>query len=312
MGEQDVRPTKFTNWISFSLNPFTGALLIFVAAICFSAKAVMIKLAFRYQIDPLSLLFLRMVFSLPFFVVIPLIFNKNQPAVTLTSADFGRVALLGVLGYYAASLLDFLGLQYVTAGLERLILFVYPTLVVVLSFLFFGKSIGRREIVALALTYLGILVVFLNDDLLAQRNVLLGSLLIFASAFTYAVYLVGSGRLIPRFGAVRFTAYAMTVACLAVMLHYLLARTTSIFGFPGPVYGLALAIAIFSTVIPTFMVSKGVQLIGASRASIIASVGPVSTIALGFFVLGEVVTGYEIFGTALVLTGVLLVSRGKG
>ena len=312
MGEQDVRPTKFTNWISFSLNPFTGALLIFVAAICFSAKAVMIKLAFRYQIDPLSLLFLRMVFSLPFFVVIPLIFNKNQPAVTLTSADFGRVALLGVLGYYAASLLDFLGLQYVTAGLERLILFVYPTLVVVLSFLFFGKSIGRREIVALALTYLGILVVFLNDDLLAQRNVLLGSLLIFASAFTYAVYLVGSGRLIPRFGAVRFTAYAMTVACLAVMLHYLLARTTSIFGFPRPVYGLALAIAIFSTVIPTFMVSKGVQLIGASRASIIASVGPVSTIALGFFVLGEVVTGYEIFGTALVLTGVLLVSRGKG
>ncbi len=271
----------------------------------------MIKLAFRYQIDPLSLLFLRMVFSLPFFVIIPWILNKTKPVEKPTTKDFLRVILLGVLGYYSSSLLDFLGLQYVTAGLERLILFIYPTLVVVLSFLLFKKPIGKRELAALTLTYLGIALVFVNDNLLAQKNVGLGALLIFASAFTYAVYLIGSDRLISRFGSVHFTAYAMITSCVSVIIHYLFSHTTSIFHHPLPVYGLALSIAIFSTVIPTFMMSKGIQLIGASQASIIASVGPVSTIILGFFILGEVVTGFEIFGTILVLAGVLLVSAKK-
>jgi drug/metabolite transporter (DMT)-like permease len=285
--------------------------MIFFAAVCFSAKAIMIKLAFRYQIDPLSLLFLRMVFSLPFFIVIPLLLNRNKEMTKPSGKDLLWVVLLGVLGYYTSSLLDFKGLQYVTAGLERLILFVYPTLVVLLSYLLFRKPIGGREVVALTLTYLGILVVFLNDALLGQKNVLWGALLIFGSAFTYAIYLIGSGYLIPRFGSVNFTAFAMITSCLAVVLHYLLSSTTSILQHPLPVYGLALSIAVFSTVIPTFMVSKGIQLIGASRASIIASVGPVSTIILGYFILGEAVTVYEIGGTLLVLSGVLLVSSKK-
>jgi drug/metabolite transporter (DMT)-like permease len=262
-------------------------------------------------VDPLSLLFLRLVFSLPFFVAIPWVMRKSRPATPLTRRDFGKVVLLGVLGYYASSLLDFMGLQYVTAGLERLILFVYPTLVVVLSFFVFGKPIAQREGLALFLTYAGILLVFLNDHLLARPNVGWGALLIFGSAFTYAVYLIGSGRLIPRFGAIHFTAYAMITSCLSVMLHYSLTATTSIFAHPLPVYGLALSIALFSTVIPTFLVSKGIQLIGANRASIIASVGPVSTIVLGYFTLGEPLTVHEVIGTGLVLTGVLLVSSHK-
>jgi drug/metabolite transporter (DMT)-like permease len=293
------------------LSKFTGAILVFITAICFSAKAIMIKLAFRYQIDPLSLLFLRMAFSLPFFVVIPLLLNKSKPVEKPTNKDFLKVILLGVLGYYTSSLLDFLGLQYVTAGLERLILFIYPTMVVVLSFFIFKKSIGKRELAALTLTYLGILLVFINDNLLSQKNVGWGALLIFASAFCYAVYLIGSGQLITRFGSVHFTAYAMITSCVSVMIHYLFAHTTSIFHHPLPVYGLALSIAIFSTVIPTFMMSKGIQLIGASQASIIASIGPVSTIILGFFILDEAVTSFEILGTILVLAGVLLVSTKK-
>jgi drug/metabolite transporter (DMT)-like permease len=293
------------------LPPWAGAAMVGLAAVCFSAKAIMIKLAFAYHVDPLSLLFLRMTFSLPFFVVIPLLQKARPDAPALRSTDYLKLAGLGVLGYYASSLLDFLGLQYVTAGLERLILFVYPTLVVLLSWLIWRKPIGRREIVALLLTYAGIAVVFSHDAVRLQPNVLLGALLIFGSAFTYAVYLIGSGRLIPRFGAVAFTAYAMTVSALSVILHYLIASPTSVFQFPPEVFWFGLALAIVSTVIPTFLVSAGIKAIGASRAAIVASIGPVVTIALGYFFLREPVTLYEIAGTALVLAGVLMVSVKK-
>ena len=295
----------------FRLPPWAGAAMVGVAAVCFSAKAIMIKLAFGYHVDPLSLLFLRMTFSLPFFVVIPLLQKARPDAPALRPLDYLKLAVLGVLGYYASSLLDFLGLQYVTAGLERLILFVYPTLVVLLSWLIWRKPIGRREMVALLLTYAGIAVVFSHDAVRLQSNVLLGALLIFGSAFTYAVYLIGSGRLIPRFGAISFTAYAMTVSALSVILHYLVASPTSVFAFRPEVFWFGLALAIVSTVIPTFLISAGIKAIGASRAAIVASIGPVVTIVLGYFFLGEPVTPYEIAGTALVLAGVLMVSVKK-
>ncbi len=285
--------------------------MVGVAAVCFSAKAIMIKLAFGYQVDPLTLLFLRMTFSLPFFLVIPLLQRSNGQTANLRVSDYGKLTVLGVLGYYASSLLDFLGLQYVTAGLERLILFVYPTLVVLLSWLLWRKPIGRREVGALLLTYVGIAVVFSNDAIRAQPNVLLGALLIFGSAFTYAVYLIGSGRLIPRFGAISFTAYAMTVSALSVIVHYLVTAKSSVFAYPREVFAYGAALAIISTVIPTFLVSAGIKAIGASRAAIIASIGPVVTIVLGYFFLGEQISGYEIVGTVLVLAGVLMVSIKK-
>jgi drug/metabolite transporter (DMT)-like permease len=186
-----------------------GSVMVFVAAICFSAKAIMIKLAFGYQVDPLSLLFLRMVFSLPFFVIIPLLLNGNKPKEAPKAADHVKLVFLGIMGYYASSMLDFMGLQYVTAGLERLILFSYPTIVAILLFIFFKKSIGRKGVAALILSYAGIVVVFLNDHLQTNPEVYKGALLIFASACTYAIYLVGSSRLIPKFGSVHFTAYVM-------------------------------------------------------------------------------------------------------
>jgi drug/metabolite transporter (DMT)-like permease len=288
-----------------------GSVMVFVAAICFSAKAIMIKLAFNYQIDPLSLLFLRMVFSLPFFVLIPLLLNRNTPAETPEPADYLKLVLLGILGYYASSMLDFMGLQYITAGLERLILFIYPTIVAILMFVLFKKSIGKKGMIALVLSYGGILIVFLNDHLIEKPGVYKGILLIFASACAYAVYLVGSSRLIPKFGSVRFTAYVMMVSCASVIVHFLFFQSASILTHPMPVYMLGLAIALLSTVLPTFMISEGIKRVGASKAAIIGSVGPVATIVLGYFILHEPVTLNEILGTGLVLTGVLLVSADK-
>jgi drug/metabolite transporter (DMT)-like permease len=313
-----------------------GAVAVFIAALLFSAKAVMIKLAFQYPIDPVSLLCLRMLFSLPFFVAVAVYVNRKSLALPLpllgrelgsvaekspvplqsetdqlTSADYWKLAGLGVLGYYAASIFDFWGLQYVTAGLERLILFVYPTLVVLISWLVFRKPIGRTEIMALVLTYAGILVVFSRGSFASQPQVWMGAVLIFGSALTYAVYLVGSGRLIPKFGSVRFNSYAMIVSSAAVILHYLVAYPESLWHFPAPVYYYGVALAIFSTVIPTFLVTAGIKLIGAGRAAIIASVGPVSTIVLGYFFLNETISITESIGTMLVLAGVLLVSTKK-
>lgn len=271
----------------------------------------MIKLAFNYRIDPLSLLFLRMIFSLPFFIIIPLLLRQQKPQESPKTSDYLKLVLLGILGYYASSMLDFIGLQYVTAGLERLILFIYPTIVALLMFVIFKKSIGIKGIMALVLTYAGIMVVFLNGHLTQQPGIYKGALFIFASACTYAIYLVGSSRLIPKFGSVRFTAYVMIVSCASVIVHFLLLQTGSMLSYPMPVYALSVAIALISTVFPTFMISEGIKIIGAGKAAIIGSVGPVATIVLGYIFLHEPITINEIIGTGLVLTGVLLVSANK-
>jgi drug/metabolite transporter (DMT)-like permease len=297
--------------VSMRSSQVIGSLLVFAAAICFSAKAIMIKLAFNYQVDPLSLLFLRMIFALPFFVIVPLLLQPQKPQTAPTSTDYLKLVVLGILGYYASSMLDFLGLQYVTAGVERLILFIYPTIVAILMFVLFKKSIGIKGVIALVLTYAGILVVFLNDQLTEQPDVYKGAILIFASACTYALYLVGSSRLIPVFGSVRFTAYVMMVSCASVIVHFLVLQTVSIFSHPGPVYILGISLALLSTVLPTFMISEGIKIIGAGKAAIIGSIGPVATIVLGYLFLHEPITIHEIFGTGLVLTGVLLVSADK-
>lgn len=292
-------------------NQLTGMGFVFFASICFSAKAVMIKLAYQYSIDPLSLLFLRMVFSLPFFIIIPLILYRKRPEQKPVLIDYIKLVLLGVLGYYASSILDFIGLQYITASLERLILFIYPTIVVILLFVFYKQQITSKQLMALGLTYGGIMCVFLNDTVPNQAQQWVGSLYIFASACTYAVYLIGSGRLIPRFGSVHFTAYVMIISCLSVIIHFMWVHADLLFNFSKEILLLGAALAVFSTVIPTFMVSEGIKRIGAGKAAIIGSIGPVTTIALGYFFLHETVTIYELIGTGMVLGGVLLVSANK-
>jgi drug/metabolite transporter (DMT)-like permease len=288
-----------------------GSLLVFIGAICFSIKAIIIKIAYDFPVDPLSLLTLRMVFSLPFFLAILFIYNRIKSAPAVGGRDAVKIILLGLLGYYAASIFDFMGLKYVSASMERLILFIYPTIVIVMSAVFYKKRIHSTGYISLALTYIGIFIVFQDNLSLNQKDLGKGALFIFISAFTYAGYLVGSGNLIPRMGSIRFTSYAMIVSSMAVIVQYIIAPTGSVFGLPSEVYICGLAIALISTVIPVFLVSEGIRLIGAGRASIIASVGPVATILLDHVVLQQPTSMHQIVGTFLVMAGVLLVGIKK-
>ena len=291
-----------------------GALLALLAATGFSFKAILVKLAYPYGVDTVTLLALRMAFSLPVFVLVWLRESRRATHAEVARRDWLMIGAIGVLGYYGSSYLDFLGLQYISAGLERLILSTYPTLVLLISRFAFGRRIGRREQVALALCYIGIFVVFGHDLALAgdKQRVLLGGGLIFASALTYACYLIGSGRLLVRVGAARFTAHAMICASAVVLLQFFAMRPLAALDLPWQVYGLSAAMAIFSTVLPTFMLSAAIRRLGSDQVSLIGSVGPVTTILFGWWLLGESVSAIQLAGAALVLAGVLLASRSPG
>jgi drug/metabolite transporter (DMT)-like permease len=295
-----------------NLRQVTGALMVFLSAVCFSSKAVIVKLAYQYPVDAVSLLTLRMFFAVPVFVLTGYFSQKASPAAhasVLTRKDYYWLVIMGLVGYYLSSLFDFMGLQYITAGLERLILFVYPTLVVLLSALFLGKPISRNQFLALVLTYAGVLLVLVGDVHVESRaNMIRGGILVFISAITYATYLMGSGQLIPKFGTVRFTSYAMTLAALGVFGHYLAAGEQSLLALPLPVYGYSLLMAMVATVAPAYLLSAGIQRVGAGNASIIASIGPISTIFLAFIFLNERVSFVQLLGTGIVLAGILLIT----
>lgn len=289
-----------------------GLLLAALGAVGFSGKAVIIKLAYAYPVDAVTLLALRMVFSLPFFAAMA-VWSGRNPAYRMQRADWIGILALGFLGYYLASYLDFLGLQYIPAGLERLILFLYPTMVLILSALVLRQPVTRLHVLALALSYGGIVLVFLDNLRLGESAgaTALGSALVFGSALSYAVYLVWGGSLITRLGAVRFTAYAMTVASFFCILQFLLTRPLAALALPAPVYGHAVLMAIVSTVFPVWAVAEAIRRLGASRVALVSAVGPVATIFLGYLFLGEPVTAIQLAGAALVLAGVMMLSLKK-
>lgn len=288
-----------------------GAVLAASAAIGFSAKAILVKLAYVSSVDAVTLLALRMAFSVPFFVAAALWSRRYQAGAPLDRRDWFSVLSLGLIGYYLSSLLDFSGLQYISAGLERLILFLYPTMVVILSAVLFKRGIGRREIFALTLSYGGILLVFMHDAGTPQANLMLGVGLVFASTLTYSMYLVGAGQAIARIGATRFTAYAMMVASTATFLQFAVTHPISALDLPLRVYGLGFTMAIVSTVLPVFMLSIGIRLIGSGPTALIGSIGPVATILLAHVVLGESLSAQQIGGAILVLSGVLAISTKR-
>lgn len=294
-----------------SRQKLAGVMFALVAAIGFSAKAVLVKLAYIEQVDPITLLALRMAFSLPFFLLAAWVANRHQSHTPMTRSDWWAVTVFGFTGYYLASFLDFLGLQYISAGLERLILFLYPTMVVLISAIWFRQRIGRRIVVALVLSYLGIAFAYLHDMQIQAQGVLLGAALVFASALAYAIYLIGAGHTIARIGSTRFTAYAMTVACVAALLQFAVMNPLSDLTQPTQVYALSLSMAIFSTVMPAFILAAAIRRIGSMRTSIIGSVGPVSTIYLAYVFLGEAVSMVQIVGSLLVLAGVLMIGLKK-
>ena len=287
----------------------TGALLVVAGAIAFSGKGVIIKLAYRYGVDAVTLLALRMVFSAPFFAVLGWWAARSKNIAALSTADRGSMLVLGVIGYYLASYFDFLGLQYVSAAFERLLLFVHPTFVVLLSAALFGRRITRRDVFAIVLSYFGIFVAFGNDLATQPGNVALGSFWVLLSALFYAAYLIGSGRLVGRVGSLRFACYAGLVSSVAVVTHFLVTREAElIVSQPAPVYWLALVMAVFSTVLPIILMSEGIRRLGASHASIVASVGPIATIVLGAIFLGDSITAIQLLGAGFVLAGVLAIS----
>ena len=295
-------PTIFVNQYAF-----LGVVFALLAAVGFSGKAILVKLAYLNGVDAVTLLALRMVFSVPFFLGIAL-WVRGQHTEPLNTHDRMLVLGLGLIGYYLSSLLDFLGLQYISAGLERLILFLYPTMTVLLSARIYKRAIGRKVMAAMALCYAGIVLVFLDDLGMKQSSIVLGASLVFASTLSYSVYLVGAGHAIARIGTTRFTAYAMVVASVASLLHFGVTHTMSALDLPLRVYELALAMAIFSTVVPVFFLSYAIRRIGSGTTSLIGTVGPVSTIYMAYVFLNESISLLQIWGSSLVLIGVFVIS----
>jgi drug/metabolite transporter (DMT)-like permease len=292
--------------------PFSaGAVLAFSAAAFFSMKAIFVKLAYLYGVDAVTLLALRMLFALPV-LLIAAFWSARRHGHRMTRKDWFAVIFLGFAGYYLSSLLDFMGLAYITAGLERLILFLYPTIVAIISFFLFKKPIGRTGIIALVLSYIGIAIAT-GHDIEAGGDahaVLIGGSLIFACTISYAIYLVGSGELVGRIGATRFAALATTVAAVCVLIQFVIQNPAdALVTQPWQVYMHAGGMAFLSTLLPIFMTAKAIQMIGAAKVSLIGAVGPVATIFFGWLLLGEDVSIQQIIGAALVLAGVILVAR---
>jgi len=288
-----------------------GVGLVLLASIGFSARGVIIKLAYPYGVDAVTLLALRMLFSLPFFALMALVAQRG--AAPLSRPQWHMVIVLGFIGYYLSSFLSFLALAYIAAALERLLLYLTPTIVIIISALLMKQPIRRHHIAALALTYGGILLV-MSDQMLAATDslaVLTGSTLAFVSALTYAVYLVASGSIIPTIGAARFTAYASGTACGFVILQFLIVRDLHALDLPLPVYGYGAIMAMFCTVLPLWMMAEGIRRIGANQSSLLSSIGPVATIVLAAILLDEPVSLVQSCGAALVLGGVWLVGMKR-
>ena len=291
-----------------------GPSLALTGAFCFSGKAIFAKLAYAAgTLDAVTLITFRMIFSLPFFGLMIWFTRRDTTLPRLVRRDWIAIVWLGFVGYFLASLLDFWGLQYISASLERLILFLNPTIVVLLSALVLRKPITRRIAAALALSYAGIVMVFAHDLHLARDTaaLLLGGSLVFASAVVYAVYLIGNGEIIGRIGAARFTAYGMAVSTVFVFAQFLIMRPLSALKQPAMVYWMMFGMAVASTVLPIWLTNEAIRRIGSNRVALIGTIGPVLTIGLGAIFLGEPITIVQIAGAALVTAGVMLVTFSK-
>lgn len=287
----------------------TGVLLAAIGAIAFSGKAIIVKLGYRHGVDAVTLLALRMLVALPLFVAMAW-WARRGDRVRIGRGDAWRIGALGFFGYYLASFLDFAGLAYISATLERLILYLTPTLVLAIGYLVYRRRAGRLQLAALALSYTGVLLAFGHDLRLGGRDVMLGGALVFASALSYAIYLVGSGELVGRVGALRLTAYASIVACLLCLAQFALVDGIAALAEVAPaVWGLSLLNGTLCTVFPVAAVMLAIARIGPGLAAQIGMLGPVSTIVLSLWLLGEPMGPWQIAGTVLVLAGVLAASR---
>lgn len=287
---------------------YIGVVCTIVGSIGFSGKPVIVKLAYQYGVDVLTLLALRMLFSLPFFLLMA--WWAGGGIAGLTRRDWLAVIALGFIGYYLGSYLDLAGLQYISAGLGRLILYLYPTIVLLLSALFLKQPIRARHLASLGLSYGGIVLVFNAEAQLegGVARLALGVALVFLGAIAYAVYLIAGSRLVQKLGSMRFTAYASITASCFVIATFLAIRGPTQLAVAHEVYWLTLVLAIFSTVLPLWLIAEGLKRIGANQVSLVACIGPIATIALAQVFLGEPITFAQLAGALLVLAGVIIIS----
>ena len=286
-----------------------GLLLATFGAIAFSGKAIIVKLAYRYGVDAVTLIMYRMLFALPIFAVMAWWASRGKAG--LTRKDWLGVLWLGFTGYYLASFLDFAGLAYVSASFERLILYLNPTLVLLLGLVLYRRRISAPQIMGMAISYSGVVLVFGHEITLLGPEAAWGALLVFLSAVSYAIYLVYSGEMVKRLGALRLVGLATTVACLCCILQFLLLRPLSAAAVAPEVIWLSVLNATLCTAAPVLMVMMAIERIGASMAAQTGMVGPMSTILMGVLILGEPFTAWVAAGTVLVIAGIFVFSRGK-
>jgi drug/metabolite transporter (DMT)-like permease len=286
-----------------------GLLLAMLGAIAFSGKAIIVKLAYRHDVDAVTLIMYRMLFALPLFLLLSWWAGRGKPA--LTRRDWIVVLGLGFSGYYLASFLDFAGLQYISASLERLILYLNPTLVLFLGVVLFRKTVNRRQLMALGVSYAGVLLVFGHEIQLVGSHVALGAALVFGSAVSYALYLAFSGEEVKRLGALRLTGLATTVACVLCIGQFVVLRPLSAALVAPEVIWLSVLNATLCTFAPVLMVMMAIERVGATVAAQTGMVGPLSTILMGVVILGEPFTGWVAAGTVLVLAGIWLLARAR-
>ena len=285
----------------------SGLLLAAAGSIAFSGKAIIVKLAYRHGVDAITLVMFRMLFALPFFIAMAWWAGRHQAP--LTRNDWLGVLGLGFSGYYLSSFLDFLGLQYISASFERLILYLNPTLVLVLGWVLYKRKITYRQGMAMAVSYSGVLLVFGHEVSLVGENIALGAILVFGSAITYALYLTYSGQLVQRLGSLRLAGLATTVACFFCILQFVLLKPVAALNVVPEVIWLSMLNAIVCTVLPVLMIMMAIERIGPGLTSQIGMIGPLSTLTMGAFFLNETFNLWILMGTVLVLGGVFWVTK---
>ena len=285
----------------------SGLLLAAAGSIAFSGKAIIVKLAYLHGVDAITLVMLRMLVALPFFIAMAWWAGRHQAP--LTRNDWLGVLGLGFLGYDLSSYLDFLGLQYISASFERLILYLNPTLVLVLGWVLYKRKITYRQGMAMAVSYSGVLLVFGHEVSLVGDNIALGAILVFGSAITYAIYLTYSGQLVQRLGSLRLAGLATTVACFFCILQFVLLKPVAALNVVPEVIWLSMLNATVCTVLPVLLIMMAIERIGPGLTSQIGMIGPLSTLTMGAFFLNETFNLWILMGTVLVLGGVFWVTK---
>jgi len=290
----------------------TGIALVLCGTLLFSTKSIFIKQAYALGIDPVSLMFLRMSMSVPFYIIIYWYYRGT--AIPMSIKELCLVCTTGCIGYYLASYLDLTGLLYISASFERVILYLFPTIVLFLSVIFFKHKIKRFELLALALSYIGLMVIYFQDVSTQGDQVTLGAVLVFASAIAFAIFVIASGQLITRVGAIRFTSLSMISASIAITVHYAISSSQQkigLYAFQTDVYFLAFILALFCTVLPSYLINFGIQRIGAAHSAIISTISPVFTIILAAIFLNETSTFIHVIGFAFVIGGIGILTFAK-